>query len=301
MTAGKALSSKDMGGNKINNLGAPGTTTDAARQADVDTAREFARSRANHTGTQLASSVSDFDTQVRTSRLDQMAVPTSDLNLNSRKITNQADPTVAQDSATKAYVDAQVAGLVTGQTLKGSVRAATSTNVTISAPGATIDGVTAVTGDVFLLAAQTTATENGPYIFNGSGTAMTRAANWDSSAEAVLGSYWIVREGSKADSMALLSTDTTVTLGTTSLSFVFISVAGAAIQRFAATCPAVTAGGTWTINHAMNSTDLHVMVKRVASPFDYVEVYTETTDANTVSIKPDSSLAAGEYRAIIKY
>jgi hypothetical protein len=29
--------------------------------------------RANHTGTQLASTVSDFDTQVRTSRLDQMA------------------------------------------------------------------------------------------------------------------------------------------------------------------------------------------------------------------------------------
>ena len=29
--------------------------------------------RANHTGTQTASTVSDFDTQVRTSRLDQMA------------------------------------------------------------------------------------------------------------------------------------------------------------------------------------------------------------------------------------
>jgi hypothetical protein len=33
--------------------------------------------RANHTGTQLAATVSDFDTQVRTSRLDQMAAPTA--------------------------------------------------------------------------------------------------------------------------------------------------------------------------------------------------------------------------------
>jgi hypothetical protein len=31
--------------------------------------------RANHTGTQTASTVSDFDTQVRTSRLEQMAAP----------------------------------------------------------------------------------------------------------------------------------------------------------------------------------------------------------------------------------
>jgi hypothetical protein len=35
--------------------------------------------RANHTGTQLASTISNFDTQVRTSRIDQMAAPTSAL------------------------------------------------------------------------------------------------------------------------------------------------------------------------------------------------------------------------------
>lgn len=42
----------------------------------ADTALHFHatdRARANHTGTQLAATVSDFDTQVRTSRLDQMA------------------------------------------------------------------------------------------------------------------------------------------------------------------------------------------------------------------------------------
>jgi len=37
--------------------------------------------RANHTGTQTASTVSDFDTQVRTSRLDQMAAPTGSVSV----------------------------------------------------------------------------------------------------------------------------------------------------------------------------------------------------------------------------
>ena len=68
--------------------------------------------RANHTGTQTASTISDFDTQVRTSRLDQMAAPTASVSLNSQKITNLATPTSNTDAATKAYVDTQVTNLV---------------------------------------------------------------------------------------------------------------------------------------------------------------------------------------------
>ena len=66
--------------------------------------------RANHTGTQTASTISDFDTQVRTSRLDQMAAPTASVSLNSQKITNLATPTLSTDAATKGYVDAIVDG-----------------------------------------------------------------------------------------------------------------------------------------------------------------------------------------------
>ena len=68
--------------------------------------------RANHTGTQLASTVSDFDTQVRTSRLDQMAAPTGSVSVNSQKVTSLATPTVDTDAATKLYVDTKVADLV---------------------------------------------------------------------------------------------------------------------------------------------------------------------------------------------
>ena len=68
--------------------------------------------RANHTGTQAASTISDFDTQVRTSRLDQMAAPTGSVSLNSQKITSLATPTTNTDAATKLYVDTKVADLV---------------------------------------------------------------------------------------------------------------------------------------------------------------------------------------------
>jgi hypothetical protein len=68
--------------------------------------------RANHTGTQTASTISDFDTQVRTSRLDQMAAPTGSVSLNSQKVTSLATPTDNTDAATKAYVDTKVADLV---------------------------------------------------------------------------------------------------------------------------------------------------------------------------------------------
>jgi len=70
--------------------------------------------RANHTGSQTASTISDFNTQVRTSTLNQMAAPTTSLAMNAQKITGVADPTSAQDASTKAYVDAQVNALVDG-------------------------------------------------------------------------------------------------------------------------------------------------------------------------------------------
>jgi parallel beta-helix repeat protein len=46
------------------------------------------------------------DARVRANRLDQLSAPTTDLSLNSQKITSLANPTLAQDAATKTYVDA---------------------------------------------------------------------------------------------------------------------------------------------------------------------------------------------------
>jgi len=114
-------------------------TNDTIVNADINTAAAISLSklatdplaRANHTGTQLAATVSNFDTQVRTSRLDQMAAPTAAVALNAQKITGLADPTLAQDASTKAYTDLQI------------------TNLIAAAPGAlnTLDELAAALGD----------------------------------------------------------------------------------------------------------------------------------------------------------
>ena len=70
--------------------------------------------RANHTGTQLASTISDFDTQVRTSKVTDLTAPTGSFSMNSQKITNLGTPTTTGDAATKDYVDTQVSALVNG-------------------------------------------------------------------------------------------------------------------------------------------------------------------------------------------
>jgi hypothetical protein len=111
--------------------------------------------RANHTGTQTASTISDFDTQVRTSRLDQMAAPTASVALNAQKITGLADPTSNQDAVTLKYLTDQK-GAVNGiASLDGSgliptnqlpALAITETSVVVSQ--AAMLALTAQIGDV---------------------------------------------------------------------------------------------------------------------------------------------------------
>lgn len=55
--------------------------------------------------TLTAVKISDFDTQVRTNRLDQLAAPTANVSLNGFKITNLTTPTADNDAVNKAYAD----------------------------------------------------------------------------------------------------------------------------------------------------------------------------------------------------
>ena len=98
----------------------------------------------------------------------------SDLDFNSAaRILNLPDPTLAQHPATKAYVDSAVEGLA----WKGSVRVATVASITLSGPGATIDGVAMAANDRVLVKDQSTASQNGIYVWSGAATPMTRAAD----------------------------------------------------------------------------------------------------------------------------
>lgn len=301
MAGTKALSHLDFDSTlKVIGLADGTDPGDAVNRSQLDDNATADRSRANHTGTQTASTISNFDTQVRTSRLDQMAAPTGPVSFNSQAITGVADPSSAQDAATRNYVDTQVSGLASGQVTKGAVRAAAESDVDISAPGTTIDGLTAASGEVFLLADQTDPTENGPYVFNGAASAMTRAPNWDTDTAAVLGSYWVVREGTREDSFALLTNDTEITLGTSEPAFVFVAVAsGAGVTGYTETCPGVSAGGTWTVTHSLGTRSLLAQVFREGSPYDEVDVRIERATTNTISVLPDVALSSGEFRIVV--
>lgn len=298
MTARKSSSNKDMAGLKIINLGAPtAASTDAARQSDVDTAKAYAISRANHTGSQLAATISDFDVQARTNRIDQFAAPTGSVGMGSQQLINLLDPTSAQAAATRNYVDVALAAVATGQTLKGTVRAVSTVNVNIASAPATIDGITPTNGDVFLLAGQTTGAQNGPYVWTAAAAVMNRATNWDVTAEAVVGSYWIVREGSNADKFALLTNDT-FTLATTTAAFTYVGMATAPNVPVEQDCGngALT---SFAITHNFGTRAVHVLVYRVASPYDEVDVAVELTDLNTITLKPDAVWATNEFHAVV--
>ena len=129
----------------------------------------------------------------------------------------------ATSLVSKEYVDAVKVGL----DFKDSVRVATTANISLSSAPAAIDGVTLSSDDRVLVKDQSTGSQNGLYVFNGSGSAMTRATDADANAEVTSGMFTFVTEGStNADSGFVLTTDGSITVGTTALAFAQFSGAG---------------------------------------------------------------------------
>jgi hypothetical protein len=160
------------------------------------------------------------DARVRANRLDQLAAPTAALGLNNQRITGLADPTAAQDAATKNYVDLTVQGLDP----KASVKAASTANIASISGTMTIDGVALVAGDRVLVKDQTTTSANGVYVV--AAGAWTRAldlSTWDEHVSA----YLFVEQGTvNADVGYLCTVDAGGTLGTTAIAFVQFNGAG---------------------------------------------------------------------------
>ena len=117
----------------------------------------------------------------------------TEIDMSNLRIRNLANPQADQDAATKAYVDSLVEGL----NWKDNVRVATTGNVNLNAPGATIDGVPLSVGDRVLVKNQTDARQNGIYIYNGSSTPMTRAPD-ASTADELENAVVVVDEGTQA-------------------------------------------------------------------------------------------------------
>lgn len=162
----------------------------------------------------------------------KLADATSDATANKlviRDANGQAKfgtPTADDHAATKAYVDAARSGL----DVKASVRAATTAPINLAnqlEAGDTLDtDVTLVAGDRVLVKNQSTASENGIYVVQATGAAV-RATDFDSNAEVTPGAFTFVEEGAlNADSGWVLTTNGTINVGVTGLTWALFSVAG---------------------------------------------------------------------------
>ena len=309
-----------------------GTASNASQLNSQAAAYYLARS--NHTGTQTSATISDFDSQVRTSRLDQLATPAANVAFGSNRITALADPTNPQDAATKAYADA----LINTGTNKGAVRATSNgSNVSLSAPGASLDGVTLAPGDLILLKDQTTGSQNGIYVWSGASTALTRATNANTSAVVRSGLFVFTTEGtSNGDNGYTLTTINPIVLETTALVFTQTTgagqiLAGAGLTKTGNSIDVGSGSGiivnadniqvdtavvvtkfaqaigdgvsaAITVVHGLNTRDVSsVSVTRNSTPWDKVEptVTFPTVNTATVTFSSGNIPTANQYRIAI--
>lgn len=252
-----------------------------------------------------------------------------DFNSTSKAI-NLATPSADGDAATKAYVDSLVEGLA----WKDSVRVATQSNVNLSSPGATIDGVTLATNDRVLVKAQTSQPANGIYIWNGASTAMTRALDASTFAE-LEQAVTTVEEGTDAGT-SWRQSQVNGTLDTNNIIWAAFGIAVPAASETVSgiaelATQAETDAGTddarivtplklkswsnapkkfqqtigdgsatsYTVTHNLATRDLSVNVYRNSGSYDEVVCDVEYTTTNSVTLKFTSAPSSNQFRAVI--
>lgn len=181
----------------------------------------------------------------------------ADIDFNSKKITSLADPTLAQDAATKAYVDSVAQGLDTKQSVKVSTTANINLASFANALG-TIDGIIngswAVAGTRVLVKNQTNKVENGIYVVTAAGAVLSRAVDFATGQRAA-SSFVFIEEGTaNADSGWTCVADASADIvGTNQLDFTQFSgagmvVAGAGLIKTGNTIDAVGTANRITVN-----------------------------------------------------
>lgn len=190
------------------------------------------------------------------------------------RITGLGAPSADDDAATKQYVDNVAAGL----SWKDAVRVRAQGNVTISGPGATIDGETMQVDDRVLLDQQSTGSEDGIYLWKGAAVAMVRSADAQAGDD-FSGVAVFVEEGTDQDTGWVCTDDSgSATVGTDDLAFTQFTgaaaiVAGTGLTKTGNTINAIGGNGI-----TANADDLEV---------DYETV------GNITSVDAGDSAAAG--------
>ena len=165
--------------------------------------------------------ISDFDAGVQANTLDSLTAAAANVDIGSNRLVGVADPVDATDAANKQYVDAARSGL----DVKASVRAASTANITL-ANTQTMDGISLAVGDRVLVKDQNANEDNGIYVVV-SGASWTRATDADADAEVTSGLFTFVEEGTVNQNKGfVLTTDGTITVGTTGLDFAQFSDTG---------------------------------------------------------------------------
>jgi len=146
--------------------------------------------------------------------LDTFGAPAANVAFNSKKITGLADPTSAQDAATKNYVDAAVTGL----TWKAAANLLAISNVPLTGATntVTIDGhatlTSAQSGYRLLLIGQTTTSDYGIYVYNDNGTTYTLTRSTDADVYTELkGASIFIEEGTTYGKTAWVQSNTYLT------------------------------------------------------------------------------------------
>lgn len=213
------------------------------------------------------------------------------------KLQNLADGTSSQDAVTKAQMDAAVTAAISNLDYKGSVRVASTANVSVSSAPSTIDGVTLAASDRILLKDQSAGAENGIYTFVSAGNPLVRATDFDASAEVTAGAWATVEEGTaNADTEWLLTTNNPIVLGTTALVFTRFPTLGS-VSKYTTTGPGST-GTTWTVTHNLGTKAVTWSVSDVADDM-FLDLAGVATDNNTLTLTSVSSLSSGGYRVTV--
>jgi hypothetical protein len=255
----------------------------------------------------------------------------TDLDLQSvSKVINVPSPTAAGDAVPKSYVDSAVEGLA----WKDSARVGTQSNLNLSSPGATIDGITMVSQDRVLVRNQSTQSQNGIYVWNGSAVALTRSLDASTFAE-LEQAIITVEEGTDAGT-TWRQTQVNGVIDTNNVIFTsFAAAAPAASETTAgiaelATQAEVDAGtddariitplklATWSgrirkyaasfgdgsatsyvITHNFNTRDVTVVVFPNSGTYDNVEVDVGRTSVNAVTLVFATAPASNAYRVVV--